>query len=75
MSQMTSEEIRDYLAGLALANEYEIRELRHTSIETKLRQLWTLMSAAELFEDPAQREAEVREVRRRWALLHRALCA
>jgi hypothetical protein len=73
MADPTPAEIRDYLAGLKLANEHEIDELRRTPVETKLRQLWVLMGSAELFEDPAQRDAGVREVRERWALLYRAL--
>ncbi len=75
MTHPTPAETRDYLAGLALANEYEIQELRRTPVETKLRQLWVLMRSVELFEDRAQRAADVREVRRRWALLHQALRA
>jgi hypothetical protein len=75
MSTATPAEIRDYLAGLALANEFEIEELRKASAETKLRQLWALMKAAPLFEDTAQREAEAHGVRQRWDRLYRALCA
>ncbi len=74
MTQVTPAEVRDYLAGLALASEYEIEELRNTPIETKLRQIWALMGSAALFEDSAPREAGVRETRERWAKLHRALC-
>jgi hypothetical protein len=36
MSRVSTAEIRDYLAGLALANEFEIQELRQASAETKL---------------------------------------
>jgi hypothetical protein len=75
MPHPTPAETRDYLAGLALANQYEIEELRKTPVETKLRQIWALMGSAELFEDHALREAEVREVRRRWALLYQAFHA
>jgi hypothetical protein len=38
-------EVRRYLAGLALANEYEIEELRKAPVELKLRQLWALMNS------------------------------
>jgi hypothetical protein len=75
MCSITPTEIRDYLAGLALANEFEIQELRQASVETKLRQLWVLMGAAALFEDESQRETEVHDVRQRWARLYRAHCA
>ncbi|OGT80100.1 MAG: hypothetical protein A3H91_10130 [Gammaproteobacteria bacterium RIFCSPLOWO2_02_FULL_61_13] len=75
MTQVTPAEVRDYLAGLALASEYEIEELRNTPIETKLRQIWALMGSTALFEDSAQRGADHREIRERWARLHRAHCA
>ena len=73
MSNAAPGTVRDHLSGLRLANEHELAELRRTKPETKLRQLWTLMSAAEVFEDPAQREAETLIVRERWAQLCRAL--
>jgi hypothetical protein len=66
------DEMREYLAQHVLANKYEVQELRATPVETKLRQLWTLMQSAELFEDEAQRQAGVRIVRERWASIYRA---
>lgn len=74
MSSQSPEEARRYLAGLALANEFEIEELRGASIELKLRQLWALMSS-DLIENEMQREAEARTVRERWARLYRTLNA
>jgi hypothetical protein len=74
MSSNSPEEARRYLAGLALANEFEIEELRDASIELKLRQLWALMSS-DLVENEMQREAEARTVRERWARLYRTLNA
>ncbi len=68
-------EAHKYLAGLALANTFEIEELRRAPIELKLRQLYTLMSAVDLFESQALREAEVNKVRGRWARLYQALGA
>lgn len=68
------DEMREYLAQHALANEHEIQELRATPIETKLRQVWSLMQSQALFEDEA-READSRVVRERWALIYRALRA
>jgi hypothetical protein len=68
------DEMREYLAQHALANEHEIQELRATSVETKLRQLWSLMQSRALLEDEA-READSRVVRERWALIYRALRA
>jgi hypothetical protein len=70
---MTPAEVRSHLAGLALANEFEVEELRRAPVELKLRQLWALMSSTDLFEDPVQREIEVRTVRERWARLCQAL--
>jgi hypothetical protein len=69
------DEMREYLAQHALANEYEIQELRATPVETKLRQLWTLMQSAGRFEDEAQRETESQIVRERWLLIYRAFHA
>ncbi len=56
---MSPENARGYLAGLAIANEFEIQELRSAPVELKLRQLWTLMMSADLFENATQRETEV----------------
>ena len=75
MPSVSPEEVRRYLAGLALANEYEIEELRKAPLELKLRQLWALMSAAHLMEHDMQREAGARAVADRWARLYRALYA
>ena len=70
---MTPAEVREYLAGLALANDFEVEELRKASVELKLRQIWALMGSAHLFETSAQRDAEAGRVRERWARLYRAL--
>lgn len=67
------QEVRDHLAGLAEANAFEVEELRRTPVELKLRQLWSLMTSADLFESDAAREAGVNEVRQRWVRLYRAL--
>jgi hypothetical protein len=63
---------RSHLAGLALANEFEVQELRRAPVDLKLRQLWALMRSVDLFEDAAQREAEVRRVRQRWDRFYQA---
>jgi hypothetical protein len=75
MNPVTPADVRDYLAGLALANEHELDELRATPVEVKLRQLWVLMGAADVLGNAVQREEGVREVRERWARLYRALGA
>lgn len=73
MSSPTPPEVRAYLAGLSLADEFEIEELRQASVELKLRQLWTLMTSTDLFEKEGRRETEASKVRERWSRLHRAL--
>lgn len=75
MSSMSPENARGYLAGLAIANEFEIQELRSAPVELKLRQLWTLMMSADLFENATQRETEVCKIRERWMRLYQALRA
>jgi len=75
MPPLTPKDVRDYLKRLALANEFEIQELRAATVELKLRQLWSLMKSADLFEDGVAREAGVREIRARWARYHQALHA
>jgi hypothetical protein len=64
--------VRDYLAGLELAGAFEVEELRRTPMELKLRQIWTLMTSADLLEDDAAREAGVTEVRDRWRRIRQA---
>jgi hypothetical protein len=73
MLPVNPDDVRAYLASLALANEDELKELRQAPVELKLRQLWTLMTSADLFEDAAQRNIEVKETRERWDRLYRAL--
>ena len=73
MPPITPAETRDYLARLALANKFEIEELRKAPVELKLRQLWSLMTSTDLFESEAQREVEVCKVRERWERLWQAL--
>jgi hypothetical protein len=75
MRPVSPAELRDYFSGLARANEYEIDELRSAPIELKLRQLWALMSSAELLAGDAQRASQAQEVRERWARLYQALSA
>ena len=71
---MTPEQTRACLAGLKVANDFEIEELRKAPVELKLRQLWTLMNSEILFGKDDAREAKARDdVRRRWARLYKAL--
>ena len=73
MPAVDPKEIRRYLAGLTVADEFEIQELRTASMELKLRQLWALMMSADVFENEVQREAEAHTVRERWLRLYQAL--
>jgi len=73
MPIISPEEVREYLAGLALANEFEIQELRNAPVDLKLRQLWTLMMSAELFENGTRQADEALEIRERWTRLYQAL--
>lgn len=73
MPDVTPKTVKDYLAGLAEANAFEIEELRRTPIEVKLRQLWALMSSPDLYESETQRDASVSEIRKRWLRLYKSL--
>lgn len=73
MGQGSGHSLRKYRERYQKVNAFEIEELRATPVEVKLRQLWTLMSAADLFETPAEREAGVAEVRERWRRIRAGL--
>ncbi len=75
MPSVTPEEARLYTERWALVRAFELEELRRTSMETKLRQLASLMESRDLFADHAERENAVQEVRSRWASLREALSA
>jgi hypothetical protein len=75
MDPMTPEEARAYFKRWELVREAEAAELRRASIETKLRQLAALMASRHLFGPEPDREAQVQEVRDRWARLRRTLGA
>ena len=69
---MTRLEALEYIARYKLVNEFEIAELRSTSIEVKLEQTNALMGAVHQMgwtQALADEEAEVRE---RWLRLKRA---
>jgi hypothetical protein len=73
MAGITPDEARAYLARWQLLRDVEAAELRSTSMETKLRQLAALMASREVFGPESDREAELREVRERWARLRQVL--
>ena len=66
MPPMTSDEARAYFERWALVRDLEAHELRRTSMETKLRQLASLMSSRFVFCSEPDREKEVEVVRERW---------
>jgi hypothetical protein len=72
VSGVTPKTVREYLAGLEQADAFEVEELRRTPVELKLRQIWSLMTSADLLEKSAEREAGVTEVRERWRRLRQA---
>ncbi|MGH8297280.1 MAG: hypothetical protein ACRETZ_17535 [Steroidobacteraceae bacterium] len=72
MSGATAKAVREYLAGLERAGAFEIEELRRAPIELKLRQIWSLMTSADLLEEGAERQAAVTEVRERWRRIRQA---
>lgn len=73
MGGVTPKTVREYLAGLERAGVFEVEELRRTPMELKLRQIWSLMTSADLLEKSAEREASVTEVRERWRRIRQAL--
>lgn len=72
VSGVTPKAVREHLAGLQQADAFEVEELRRTPVEVKLRQIWSLMTSADLLEKSAEREAGVTEVRERWRRLRQA---
>lgn len=64
--------VRDYLAGLELAGAFEVEELRRTPMELKLRQIWSLMTSADLLQADTEREAGITEVGERWRRIRQA---
>jgi hypothetical protein len=73
MVAITPEEALAYCRRWELVRDAEARELRRTSMETKLQQLGSLMASRHVFGPEPDREAETRVVRERWARLRRAL--
>lgn len=73
MNGVDPKSVRDYLAGLELAGAFEVAELRQAPMELKLRQIWSLMTSADLLGDDAERNAGIAEVRERWGRIRQAL--
>ncbi len=73
MTTITNEQAQAFLARWKLVRQARIDELRETSLETRMHQLSTLMASRELFCPDPERESGVKNVRERWARIHRAL--
>ena len=73
MSTWTREDAHRYLEGWRLVEEQEISELQNTSMETKARQLASLMASWELFGEDPEREKGILEVRARWSRIRKTL--
>jgi hypothetical protein len=73
MSRITPEDAEQYVARWTAVNALEIEELRRTPMETKLRQLASLMASRDLFATDPGRENDAEEVRQRWARLRQVL--
>jgi hypothetical protein len=73
MASITPAEAQAYFKCWELVKEFELAELRRTSMDTKLRQLSALMASRSLFGVDPERENGVQLVRDRWARLWQAL--
>jgi hypothetical protein len=73
MTTMTPEEARAYFERWDLVRDAEVAELRRTTMETKFRQMAAQMASRHLFGLEPDREAQIRDVRDRWARLRQAL--
>jgi hypothetical protein len=70
---MTREQARAYVTRWQHVKDVEVAELQRTSVETKFKQLAALMASRDVFAPEPGREADICEVRERWARLRRAL--
>jgi hypothetical protein len=73
MATITPDEARAYADRWAVAEAFELEELRRTPMETKLLQLTALMASRDLFTYDPEREKGVLEVRERWFRLRQLL--
>ena len=73
MTSITRAQAQAYLKRWAEVEAFEAEELRRTPMEVKLRQLSALMASRSLFPADPTREKGVKQVRRHWAKLRKAL--
>jgi hypothetical protein len=69
MATITPEEAHAYADRWAAMEAFHLKELRCTSMETKLLQLSALMASRDLFALDPERDRGVQDVRERWARL------
>ncbi|MGH8210400.1 MAG: hypothetical protein ACREU6_12580 [Steroidobacteraceae bacterium] len=73
MTAITPAEARAYFERWDLVREVETAELRRTSMDTKVRQLESLMASRLIFGPEPGREEGIEVVRERWNRLRQAL--
>ncbi len=73
MGTITSDEARAYFERWELVREAKADELECTSMDTKLRQLESLMASREVFGPESDREKGIAAVREHWNRLRQAL--
>jgi hypothetical protein len=73
MATITFDEARGYFERWDLVASREITSLRSTSMDTKLRQLESLMASRSIFGSQPDRQEQIELVRERWNCLRKAL--
>jgi hypothetical protein len=73
MAAITSDEARAYFERWDLVRDAETVELRRSSMDTKLRQLDSLMASRLIFGPEPDRDEGINLVRERWKRLRLAL--
>ncbi len=73
MPAITREEALQYLARWEMVRQFEVQEMRSTSMADKLQQLDSLMASRHLFATDLKADLAVLEVRQRWMRLRQVL--
>lgn len=73
MALLTPKQAFDYLDRWKLVREVENDELHKATMETRLRQLSTLVASRHLFEADPNRGRLVDEVRARWTQIRKVM--
>lgn len=71
---MTKAELQAWRERWKLVNEFEVHELRATSVATKFHQLAALMASVDSFGWREDLASETDKVRARWSRLREAYC-